>query len=516
MLWLLLTAIVMARIPTLWLAGEFVAEDAWVFFAEAFNTAWLKSLLTPYAGYFHLLPRIYAELLSNFPLAYQPYLYAVIGIGTNGFIFSIFYLPHFRHLLASDTARAAICLTLALVHNSENMGFVMGQHWYMAFLLPMLLVMRSPVSKAGKLGTMGASILCTWSTPSNLALIPFLLLATINAKDPSKRKWCAFTLINLGVVTAFILLLRIRDAERTGAFVWSHIPAALDRLILRGWLGTGIIGQPLSAGIVSIQPVLLDIFGILIMIVVSALLYKYKRTEVGRTGLVLLGASLLMIGLSMTRSIYLADLAQIDLPRHVRYLTTPSLSITLFLLVITYDRLKHKSLLWFYGIWTAYSALLMSGLPFLNHWAREPQLFFFRDYVQPIEAFETDYLKNDQPAQLYIPSDVPYWGPVLKSGTSIISDIDSEADFTPVTAVGSGFTEWLISTRQKAESETDINKQSGQLRFDGLAEGRAWFRDSDDRLLFTSELMYPKIWRMSGFSFELLDVENEDAEPMAP
>lgn len=515
-LWLILTALVMARIPTLWLAGEFVAEDAWVFFAEAFNTTWLSSLLYPYAGYFHLLPRIYAELLSIFPLTYQPFLYALVGIGTNGVIFSLFYLPHFRHLLASDTARAAICVTLALVHNSENMGFIMGQHWYMAFLLPMLLVMRSPVGKSGRLGTMGASIICTWSTPSNLALIPFLLISTLKDKDPAKRKWSAFTLINLGVVTGFILLLRIRDSERTGEFIWSQIPAALDRLILRGWLGTGVIGQPISTFIASVQPLLLDIFGALVLIAVSALLYKYKRTEIGNSGLILLGASLLMIGLSMTRSIYLTDLAQIDLPRHVRYLTTPSLSITLMILVIIYDRLKQKPLIWFYGIWAAYCAILVSGLPFLNHWAREPKLFFFRDYVQAIEAFETNYLKTDQTAQLYVPSDVPYWGPVLKSGTIIAQDLDQNENHTSVTQNGSNFSRWLISTRQKSETNTLINKQLGYLRFDGLAEGRAWFRDTEDRLLFTSELMYPKIWRMSGFNFELLDAGNEDAEPIIP
>ena len=312
------------------------------------------------------------------------------------------------------------------------------------------------------------------------------------------------------------MLLRIRDSERTGEFVWSQIPAALDRLIIRGWLGTGVIGQPISESIVAIQPLLLDIFGVLVLVAVSALLYKYKRTEIGNTGLILLGSSLLMIGLSMTRSIYLADLAQIDLPRHVRYLTTPSLTIALILLLITYDRLKHKPHAWFYGIWAAYCALLISGLPFLNHWAREPQLFYFKDYVQQIEVFENDFLKNAQSANLYIPSDVPYWGPVLKSGTSMFSDEATEGPFTPVTQLGSDFSEWLISARKHAEAGTVMNNQLGFLRFDGLAEGRAWFRDSEDRLLFTSELMYPKIWRMAGFSFELFDAENEDAEPMVP
>ena len=367
-LWLVLIGILMTRLPTFWLAGEFVAEDAWVFFAEAFNTSWTGSLLTPYAGYFHLLPRIYAEIISNFPLGTQPYLFAIVGLGTNAFIFSLFYLPHFRHLVASDTARAAICFTLALVHNSENMGFIMGQHWYLAFLLPMLLVMKAPANGYGKLGMMSSSVLSAWSTPSNLALIPFLFVSALKDKDTGKRKWSTFTLINLGVVTAFILLLRIRDSERTGEFAWSHIPVALDRLILRGWMGTGLIWQPISAKIVAIQPWLLDVLGTIILVAVVALLYAYRRTVIGNSGITLLGASLLMIGLSMTRSIYLADLAQIELPRHVRYLTTPSLSITLFALIIGFDRLKTKLRFWFYVTLGCYSFILVTGLPYLNHW----------------------------------------------------------------------------------------------------------------------------------------------------
>lgn len=82
-LWAVVFLIIAWRLPEYWQSGEFVGEDAWVFFANAYNKDWTVSIFTPYAGYFHLLPRILAELFSSLPIVYQPYAYAIFGMAVN-------------------------------------------------------------------------------------------------------------------------------------------------------------------------------------------------------------------------------------------------------------------------------------------------------------------------------------------------------------------------------------------------------------------------------------------------
>jgi hypothetical protein len=129
----------LTRVPHLWSAGEFVAEDYSVFFAAAWTHDFPRSLFQPYAGYFHLLPRLLAELWSVLPLIWQPFAYAASGLAINAIILSAFYLPCFRPVLPSDAARLVIVALLAFAPNAENLGLLLGLHWYLAFLLVLLV-----------------------------------------------------------------------------------------------------------------------------------------------------------------------------------------------------------------------------------------------------------------------------------------------------------------------------------------------------------------------------------------
>ena len=507
-LWLLALGAVMARIPTFWLSGEFVAEDAWVFFSEAFNSPWTGSILTPYAGYFHLLPRIFAELLSNCPLIYQPYLYAFAGMGLNAFFFSLFYLPGFRKLIPSDNARAAVVMILTLAPHSENMGFILGLHWYLAFLLPLLFVMDFPTRKAGRWSMYTCSVACLWSSPSNLVLAPFLLWEIRKGSDANKRKWCLFTFINLVAVALFIILLRLRDATRTGEFLISQIPSAIDRLVIRSWLGTSFLGQRISNLVADLQPWLLDIFGISMALTMGWLLYRFRKHPWFLHGLTLLSCSLLMIGLSMTRSLYIAELGQIELTRHVRYLTGPTILILVVALVFIYHLTKEKRPYLFYIVCTVQALVLIVGVTAENHWAREPKYFRIGDFVGEITQFKHEHLKGENNATLYIPSDVPYWGPVLKSQIQGPETVSPTLSLVPtVTHRGKSFKSWLSAFEQSTDSNHVTHPQLGPLTYNGLAEGRIWFRDEENQLLFTSELLFPYLWRMDGLNFEILKIE---------
>jgi hypothetical protein len=509
-LWLVVVAVVMARLPLFWSSGEFVAEDAWVFFAEAFNSSWTSSLLTPYAGYFHLLPRILAELLSILPLTIQTYAYAMVGISLNALFFSLFYLPQFRHLIGSDGARATVVLILALAQNSENMGFLLGLHWYIAFLLPLLVVMKFPQNRSGRWVMYTTSVACIWSSPSNLVLGPILLWQLlVNKTENAERKWRLFTLANLIVVAGFIVLLRLRDSARTGEFSLSHIPYAIDRLMLRGWLGTGFLGQTVSEALVSLQPWLLDVSGLLFFCVLAKLVYDQRKSAAGQCVVILLVSAILMIGLSMTRSLYIAELSDINLPRHVRYLTGPTLLLNIGALILLYHFFKNRSQSVFYIVCAIQALLLVVGLPKVNHWSREHETFRIRDFVSEIKTFQSKYLKTGKPGVLYVPSDVPYWGPVLRSGNEPpeTNEPNLRTDASISTIAREDFPQRMVPFKQNSGSNIVEHPKLGKLSYDGLAEGRLWFRNSSNKLMFTSELLYPYLWTMDGQKFELIKLE---------
>ena len=508
-LWVVVSGIILARIPIFWSTGEFVAEDGWVYFAEAFNNTWINSLLTPYSGYFHLVPRILAEVFSPLPVAAQPFIYAFTGIGLNALILSVFYLPNFRILMPLDAARVSVCIVLALAQNSENLGTLLGQHWYLTFLLLLLLVMEFPKSKLGRYSTYTASVLSVWSSPSNLVLLPFLFWSWWRNKESPKGKWILFTSINLIVVAVFMILLRMREADFTAEFSAGHIPVALDRLVLRGWFGTGILGQTLTEALVALQPWLLDLFAIIAIGGVITIIAKLKSPKPIRIAVLWLGSACLMIGLSLTRSLYLTELSQLDLPIHERYLTTPTLLLNAFVMLLCYELLSEKKIAWFFGIWGIQCALLISGIPNLNHWAKPAINFHISDYAQAVESFNTDYLKAGKNGELYIPSDIPYAGPVLRSGTGMAYEPGEilEDSLKKFSAHNEKFRQGMNQFLQIPGSTQIRHPALGTLDYNGVAEGRFWFRDSDNKLLFTSELLYPNFWSMDGLSFSLIKLE---------
>ena len=56
-------------------------EDGAFFFTQAYRLPAIGSLLTPYAGYWHLVPRAVAEIGTLLPAYYAPLLYSLVTLG---------------------------------------------------------------------------------------------------------------------------------------------------------------------------------------------------------------------------------------------------------------------------------------------------------------------------------------------------------------------------------------------------------------------------------------------------
>lgn len=492
--------ILLARVPYYWSGGEFVGEDGWIYFADAWNHSFPESLTLSYAGYFHLLARLVAALWSGLPVVWQPYAYAATGLVLNAGILSAFYLPAFRPVVPSDLGRLVVVFFLALAPNAENLGLILGLHWYLAFCLTLILIAPAPVNPGARITVLGLVLVCVWSSPSSLVLAPFALVAWVRSRNSSER--LHFTIICglLLIVGLLIGLMRLKYAERTGAFEWIDTAISLDRLVLRGWLGVGLLGPRLAGYLAREIPLALDVFTLGVFAALLALLWKNRSREFARHASLVLGAALLMLLLSLTRTAYVAELARLALPRHVRYLTAPTLLLYVGLGIVAggaWPSLARRQLAPLVGL---SAALLIFALPGQVHWSRPAMWFHLRDALPAIERLKTQYARDGQPASLYIPTDVPYWGPVLEVGGG--RTIPPEAGLAK--AIGAtpdaqgNFDSWLGRFTETGEGKWIEHQAWGRIEFTGVEKGRVFFHDPAGRLLFTSLLLYPRLWMLDG------------------
>lgn len=506
LLWLGVLLILMARVPLLWQSGEFVSEDGWVFFAEAFNAPWSQSLFTPFAGYFRLEARLIAEGLSFLPWAWQPPAYALVGLGLNALVFSLFYLPGFRPVLASDARRLAVVVLLALAPNAENLGLLTGLHWYLSFALALLLVMDPPRRRAGRIVLVVASSLCIWSSPSALVLLPFFALRWLKGTDRFGRRWSAVVVVQLVLYAVTILALRGSEGTRSGDFDRGAVFAAIEHLMVRGWLVVGVWGHGLAERLVRASPWAVDLLGVSTLVALGWLMWRTRRIREIGPGLLIVIAALMLV-FSLTRTLYIGELADRDLPRHVRYLTAPTLLLFVALWGLVARRVADPRSRWWWILAGGQAVALLVGIPAAPHWARPAGDFRFQDHIPAIVAFERDYLKPNRPGSLYLPNDVPYWGPVLESaGGELHRPEDGllralEAEEGPDGWVDS----WFGSFRVLEGNKRIEHEHWGRLTFTGIELGRIWFVDPAGRQLFTSPLLYPHAWIVEGPQMILLN-----------
>ncbi|MFI5335216.1 MAG: hypothetical protein ACHQ5A_00390 [Opitutales bacterium] len=502
----LVLLILLARVPHYWSGGEFVAEDGWVFFADAWNHPFPGVLFLPYAGYFHLLARLVAELWSGLPIAGQPYAFAATGLLLNAVILSAFYLPAFRGVVAPDLGRLAVVLLLALAPQAENLGLILGLHWYLAFGLTLLLLVPAPVSRGAGIAVSALILLCIWSSPATFVLVPFALAVCWRSPRRADRLQAALMCAAFLVVGVLIGLLRVEGAARTGTFQWPDLVLSLDRLVLRGWLGVGLLGPRIAGYLAGGFPLVLDLAALGVFAGGLVWLWRNRSQEFARPVTLVLGAALLMLLFSLTRTAYVAELARLALPRHGRYLTAPTLLLYVGLgIAASHARpgLRRGHVVALAGL---LAALLIQALPGEIHWSRPAVWFHLRDAIPAVENLRAQHARDGRPASLYLPSDVPYWGPVLEvGGGQIVRAAVGVVQAVGATPDASGrYTSWLGRFARTGPDNWIDHEAWGRIEFTGIEKGRVFFRDAAGRLLFTSPLLYPRAWRLDGYEWSLL------------
>jgi hypothetical protein len=488
--------ILLARVPDFWRSGEFVAEDGWVFFADQFNHPGPGTLVLPYAGYFHLVPRVVAALWSILPIPWQPYAFAFTGLAINAGILGAFYLPAFRRVVAADAGRLAVVLFLAIAPNAENLGVVLGLHWYLVFGLVLVLIASPPIRAGSRLAVLALIVLCIWSSPAALVLLPFFLLRWRNSQSGTERLQAVVTAGLIILVGILVACMRWENPVRTAPFQWRDAALALDHLVLRGWIGVSLLGPRLAGYLAREFPLALDLGALVVLGALAAVLWRNRTRDVMRAAAVILGAALLMLLISLTRTLYLPDLAHLPLPTHVRYITAPTLLLYVGLAIILSGASPPFLRRFLPHLVVLPAVLLVVSWRGQVHWAHRPVWFHLRDAVPAIAQMKAKYARDGRPASLYVPSDVPYAAPVLEVGGGVIIPpaVGLKAAIGASVDQNGRCQSWLGEFTPAGPDGWIEHARWGRIQFTGVERGRVFFRDAAGRFLFTSTLLYPRLW----------------------
>ncbi len=117
------------------------AEDGPNFLHDALAGSWISTVLNPYAGYMHLVPRTIASLVVQQPVGRWPLAIAVISIAIRAAI-AVFAWHATSGHIPSKLARAAISIVVVTIPlgGAEVLNNLANLHWYLLFAcLPAVL-----------------------------------------------------------------------------------------------------------------------------------------------------------------------------------------------------------------------------------------------------------------------------------------------------------------------------------------------------------------------------------------
>ncbi|HTZ59241.1 MAG TPA: hypothetical protein VMB49_14135, partial [Acidobacteriaceae bacterium] len=165
-------AAIFSRLPGAFLHPQFFAEDGWVWYQQAYNLGWLRSLGIAQAGYLQTLPRLVAGLTLLFPMRWAPLIMNLSG--------AIIQALPVTALLSQRCVtwgpiplRAFMAVLYIVIPNAPEIHIVLtNAMWHFAVLQALLAFAQPPQSWRGRLVDVLVFGIGTISGPFCILLLP--------------------------------------------------------------------------------------------------------------------------------------------------------------------------------------------------------------------------------------------------------------------------------------------------------------------------------------------------------
>lgn len=240
----LVSAIVLARRPDLLQCPVLTREDGGVFLSRALTEGG-PALLTPYEGYFQVLPQLLTMGLSPYTLAHAPLLLTLAPVILAACFVATPLTPWFDEL--AEPQRWVLTLAPPLLPwYTETLGNVTNLQWFGLYALALLsLAPRPNASRSWLPVILAGAAICVYSAPASVVVLPVILIRLVRERRSLTRGGFA---VLAGI--ALLVVSMVCVAGALGALSTASYPAASLRvadiaLFLAKGIGFKVVGVTL-------------------------------------------------------------------------------------------------------------------------------------------------------------------------------------------------------------------------------------------------------------------------------
>jgi hypothetical protein len=194
-----------SRWPSLFIHAQFYAEDGPVWYAQAYNSGWVQSLLIPQAGYLQTLPRLGAGLALLVPLRHAPLAMVIIGALIQVLPAMILLSERCRTWAPLSTRVLFATVYVALPNTKEVHVVLTNSQWHLALAGVLLAFAAPPKGCVGRCLDLLLFALGGFSGPFFIVLAPLVLIYWWSRRRPWSLAILA--VMSIGVVTQTMVLV---------------------------------------------------------------------------------------------------------------------------------------------------------------------------------------------------------------------------------------------------------------------------------------------------------------------
>jgi hypothetical protein len=264
---------------------QFYAEDGKIFFLQQYTNG-AAAVLTPYAGYLHLVPRLIAFAADAIlPYSAIPAAYNYASLFITLFVIASVYSPRLA-------IGHKLWLALAIVLVPEDGGVVFltitNIQWVFAIFLIVVLLKETPEKKYGSIGLqcfadLIAIVLCGLTGPFAIILAPFFIWKLVR-----DRKWsqCLNVVAVVSAASIQLIFLAIEHNQLSGKVESGQ----MDTHTLAAIFGQKLFGTLFIGDVVpyELSPYILGIVFCVTVFVLLCLAFPTNRFVRACIGLLLL------------------------------------------------------------------------------------------------------------------------------------------------------------------------------------------------------------------------------------
>jgi hypothetical protein len=220
-------AAVFSRLPGTLLHPQFFAEDGWVWYQQAYNLHWMRSLGITQAGYLQTLPRLVAGVTLLFPMQWAPLIMSLAGA-----VVQVFPVTALLSRRCTPWGPLPVRMIMGVIYiaipNAPEIHIVLtNAMWHLAVLQALLALSVPPFGWRGRVSDILLFAVGSVSGPFSILLLP-----SVAAYYWIRRqRWTLLILsiMSLGIIIQIFCL--VRSARHASIAPLGATPVTLLRIV---------------------------------------------------------------------------------------------------------------------------------------------------------------------------------------------------------------------------------------------------------------------------------------------